>query len=40
MAAARQFQVLLNNNLQFKQVLVHNGNYFISVMGRSSVARK
>lgn len=39
-AIARRLQVLLNNDPQFKPVLTHNGDYFISVIGRSDVARK
>ncbi|MCS6036471.1 N-acetylmuramoyl-L-alanine amidase [Klebsiella pneumoniae subsp. pneumoniae] len=31
---------LLNADPQFKPVLTHDGDYFISVMGRSDVARK
>ncbi|MEH0873506.1 N-acetylmuramoyl-L-alanine amidase AmiB [Pectobacterium cacticida] len=37
---ARKLQVLLNRDPAFKGVLTRNGDYFISVMGRSDVARK
>ncbi|KFX10587.1 N-acetylmuramoyl-L-alanine amidase AmiB [Pectobacterium parvum] len=37
---ARKLQVLLNNDPAFKGVLTRDGDYFISVMGRSDVARK
>lgn len=39
-AVARRLQALLNDDPQFKLVLTRNGDYFISVMGRSDVARK
>ncbi|MFE8148414.1 N-acetylmuramoyl-L-alanine amidase AmiB [Brenneria goodwinii] len=39
-AIARKLQGLLNNDPAFKPVLTRNGDYFISVMGRSDVARK
>lgn len=39
-AVARRLKSLLNDNPQFKPVLTRNGDYFISVMGRSDVARK
>lgn len=39
-AIARKLQVLLNNDPAFKGVLTRDGDYFISVMGRSDVARK
>lgn len=39
-AVARRLQALLNDDPQFKPVLTRNGDYFISVMGRSDVARK
>ncbi|WP_439214064.1 N-acetylmuramoyl-L-alanine amidase AmiB [Duffyella gerundensis] len=39
-AIARKLKVLLNNDRMFKGVLTRNGDYFISVMGRSDVARK
>ncbi|WP_437215578.1 N-acetylmuramoyl-L-alanine amidase AmiB [Pectobacterium sp. LFLA-215] len=39
-AIARKLQVLLNNDPGFKGVLTRDGDYFISVMGRSDVARK
>ncbi|MEQ9885071.1 N-acetylmuramoyl-L-alanine amidase AmiB [Pectobacterium zantedeschiae] len=37
---ARKLQTLLNNDPAFKGVLTRDGDYFISVMGRSDVARK
>ncbi|KHN50298.1 N-acetylmuramoyl-L-alanine amidase AmiB [Pectobacterium fontis] len=37
---ARKLQVLLNSDPAFKGVLTRDGDYFISVMGRSDVARK
>lgn len=40
LAIARKLQVLLNNDPLFHGVLTRNGDYFISVMGRSDVARK
>lgn len=39
-AVARRLQALLNDDPQFKPVLTRNSDYFISVMGRSDVARK
>ncbi|HAI07578.1 N-acetylmuramoyl-L-alanine amidase AmiB [Pantoea sp. AV62] len=39
-AIARKLRVLLNNDPMFKGVLTRDGDYFISVMGRSDVARK
>lgn len=39
-AVARRLQALLNDDPMFKPVLTRNGDYFISVMGRSEVARK
>lgn len=39
-AIARRLQALLNDDPLFKPVLTRNGDYFISVMGRSDVARK
>ncbi|WP_425336895.1 N-acetylmuramoyl-L-alanine amidase AmiB [Serratia symbiotica] len=39
-AVARRLQALLNDDPQFKPVLTRNGDYFLSVMGRSDVARK
>lgn len=39
-AIARKLKVLLNNDPMFKGVLTRDGDYFISVMGRSEVARK
>lgn len=39
-AIARRLEVLLNKDPMFKPVLTRNGDYFISVMGRSDVARK
>ncbi|MEJ5072844.1 N-acetylmuramoyl-L-alanine amidase AmiB [Enterobacter ludwigii] len=37
---ARKLRTLLNNDPVFKGVLTRDGDYFISVMGRSDVARK
>lgn len=37
---ARKLQALLNSDPAFKAVLTRDGDYFISVMGRSDVARK
>ncbi|WP_225181899.1 N-acetylmuramoyl-L-alanine amidase AmiB [Pectobacterium aroidearum] len=37
---ARKLQTLLNSDPAFKGVLTRDGDYFISVMGRSDVARK
>lgn len=39
-AIAHKLQALLNDDPMFKPVLTRNGDYFISVMGRSDVARK
>jgi N-acetylmuramoyl-L-alanine amidase len=39
-AIARKLRILLNNDPMFKGVLTRDGDYFISVMGRSDVARK
>ncbi|SFN04042.1 N-acetylmuramoyl-L-alanine amidase [Izhakiella capsodis] len=39
-AIARKLRVLLNNDSMFKGVMTRDGDYFISVMGRSDVARK
>jgi len=39
-AIARKLKVLLNNDPMFKGVMTRDGDYFISVMGRSDVARK
>ncbi|AHG20749.1 N-acetylmuramoyl-L-alanine amidase [Chania multitudinisentens RB-25] len=39
-AIARRLQALLDDDPMFKPVLTRNGDYFISVMGRSDVARK
>lgn len=39
-AIALKLKVLLNNDPMFKGVLTRDGDYFISVMGRSDVARK
>lgn len=39
-AIARRLEALLNSDPMFKPVLTRNGDYFISVMGRSDVARK
>ncbi|MDI4702938.1 hypothetical protein MJI37_35495, partial [Salmonella enterica subsp. enterica serovar Cerro] len=35
MAIARKLRTLLNNDPMFKGVLTRDGDYFISVMGRS-----
>jgi len=40
MAIARKLRALLNDDPMFKGVLTRDGDYFISVMGRSDVARK
>lgn len=40
LAIARRLQGLLDDDPLFKPVLTRNGDYFISVMGRSDVARK
>lgn len=40
LAIARRLQALLDDDPLFKPVLTRNGDYFISVMGRSDVARK
>ncbi|OWF85603.1 N-acetylmuramoyl-L-alanine amidase AmiB [Yersinia entomophaga] len=40
LSIARKLETLLNNDPMFKPVLTRNGDYFISVMGRSDVARK
>ncbi|MEQ9772987.1 N-acetylmuramoyl-L-alanine amidase AmiB [Pectobacterium jejuense] len=37
---ARKLQALLNSDPAFKGVLTRDGDYFVSVMGRSDVARK
>lgn len=37
---ARKLKVLLNDDPMFKGVMTRDGDYFISVMGRSDVARK
>lgn len=37
---ARKLRSLLNDDPMFKGVLTRDGDYFISVMGRSDVARK
>lgn len=37
---ARKLKALLNDDPMFKPVLTRDGDYFISVMGRSDVARK
>lgn len=37
---ARKLQKLLNANRMFKAVMTRNGDYYVSVMGRSEVARK
>lgn len=37
---ARKLRALLNNDPLFKPVLTRDGDYFLSVMGRSDVARK
>ncbi len=39
-AIARKLRALLNADPLFKPVLTRDGDYFISVMGRSDVARK
>ncbi|EPG4208337.1 N-acetylmuramoyl-L-alanine amidase AmiB [Klebsiella michiganensis] len=39
-AIARKLRALLNADPQFRPVLTRDGDYFISVMGRSDVARK
>lgn len=39
-AIARKLQDKMNNDPMFKPVLTRTGDYFISVMGRSDVARK
>lgn len=39
-AIARKLQGLLDNDPGFKPVLTRSGDYFVSVMGRSDVARK
>ena len=39
-AIARKLKAMLNDDRMFKGVLTRNGDYFISVMGRSDVARK
>ncbi|MEX5409820.1 N-acetylmuramoyl-L-alanine amidase AmiB [Atlantibacter hermannii] len=39
-AIARKLRTLLNDDPLFKGVLTRDGDYFISVMGRSDVARK
>lgn len=39
-AIARKLQGLLNNDPAFRPVLTRDGDYFVSVMGRSDVARK
>ncbi|AKE61410.1 N-acetylmuramoyl-L-alanine amidase AmiB [Citrobacter farmeri] len=39
-AVARKLRTLLNADPMFKGVLTRDGDYFISVMGRSDVARK
>ncbi|HIE4241369.1 TPA: N-acetylmuramoyl-L-alanine amidase AmiB [Serratia marcescens] len=39
-AIARRLQAMLDADPQFKPVLTRTGDYFISVMGRSDVARK
>ncbi|MGK9173505.1 N-acetylmuramoyl-L-alanine amidase AmiB [Yokenella regensburgei] len=39
-AVARKLRTLLNADPMFKAVLTRDGDYFISVMGRSDVARK
>lgn len=40
MGVARKLRTLLNDDPMFKGVLTRDGDYFISVMGRSDVARK
>lgn len=39
-AIARKLKALLNDDPMFKGVMTRDGDYFISVMGRSDVARK
>lgn len=39
-SVARKLRTLLNDDPMFKAVLTRDGDYFISVMGRSDVARK
>ncbi|KGT87902.1 N-acetylmuramoyl-L-alanine amidase AmiB [Pantoea sp. Taur] len=39
-AIARKLKALMDQDPMFKPVLTRNGDYFISVMGRSEVARK
>ena len=39
-AIARKLKALLNSDPMFKGVMTRDGDYFISVMGRSDVARK
>ncbi len=39
-AIARKLQKLLNANRMFKAVMTRTGDYYVSVMGRSEVARK
>ncbi|ORM66171.1 N-acetylmuramoyl-L-alanine amidase AmiB [Pantoea rodasii] len=39
-AIARKLKALMDRDPMFKPVLTRNGDYFISVMGRSEVARK
>lgn len=39
-AIARKLRAMLNDDPMFKAVLTRDGDYFISVMGRSEVARK
>lgn len=39
-AIARKLRALLNSDPMFKPVMTRDGDYFISVMGRSDVARK
>lgn len=39
-AIANRLHALLHNDLKFYPVLTRNGDYFISVMGRSEMARK
>ncbi|WP_058971248.1 N-acetylmuramoyl-L-alanine amidase AmiB [Type-D symbiont of Plautia stali] len=39
-AIARKLKALMDQDPMFKPVLTRNGDYFISVMGRSDVARK
>ncbi len=40
LSVARKLRTLLNSDPMFKGVLTRDGDYFISVMGRSDVARK